>query len=1322
MQNPQQLCFVEHPVGIDSRAQDIISALRLSDPAFSIVAVLGMSGSGKTTIAKAVYDRIAADFNVSCFIQDINSYLYRGPNWKVDLQRDVISCLTGNDKFIASHNDGAAMIIKLISGQKLFLVLDDVYTYEQLQALSIPSASFHCESRIIVTTRNAQSLSNLQHTSYNIELLDTSESFELFTRLIGTREPMEKKFVDEIVECAGGLPLVLEVWSRHFIDYDKKLWPRMLETLKRIPHEDTQKKLRIVYDLLPKRAQNLFLDIACFFNGMDKDTIVKVLQDEDFFPDVEIQIQNLVHKFLVKNDSDDEYEPKQLLLHDVIREMGQEVVRQEDEVEPGKRTRLMGYKDVVRVLRDCSGTDSVRSIWLYSSEKEERVTVQLEAFRKMGNLRFIMLVNLGVTNILEWSSSSNDDMSCYTFKHLKYLEWRHFPCKSLDNIDMGNVVVIRLHHSKLEKLWEGVKSFKKLNILDVEGSRFLAKTGNFSEIENLEKLRLGECENLEELDSSIGCLQKLVILNLTRCKRLKSLPWEMIGKLTSLQNLSLYYCSNIREISHEVGNLISLKYLDLRNTSFSSLPNSLCQLHQLTTIDLSVCTNLKSIPDLPLNIKYLEARDCINLVNLPSNISELQNLKKLMLNGCFKLGSEGFTQVTGLRNLQELYMISCNVSQVSSRIGNLMSLRILYLSKNTFSRLPESFSNLSKLEELHINRCSELQLLPPLPSQLTDINATYCCSLDVMPFDFRQKAYSFRSKVFKELLTGSEGFHIGLSEEEVPEWCTHRNSGNVLSFVAPLHFHHNKICGLIFCATTNYYQNFSTIHIKTKEKSHRMQIKYHQDCTLNVVFYPLNDKTVVVEAGDTVELRACLRPPEERIWLSTWFFGYHVKYHLLILRFTVVVSYVSYFNKNLVLTCLSFKKLKILDVGYSSSITKTGNFTEIENLEKLYLNDCYNLEELDSSIGCLQKLVVLDLKECKRLKMLPWEMIGKLTSLQYLYLSDCPNLPEISHEVGSLISLDYLDLWGNRFNNLPNSLCQLHQLTKIELSECTNLKSIPDLPPSIEELIAEGCVNLVNLPSNCSELQFLTELWLNDCCKLGSEGFTQVTRVRNLQQLEMKNCNISQVSSRIGNLVSLVSLDLSGNTFSSLPESFSNLSELEHLYIDRCSQLKLLPPLPSQLTDIKATECWSLDVMPFDLRQKAYTFRSKVFKELVNSTEGLQIGLSGEELPEWCTFRNSGNVLSFVAPLNFHHNKICGLIICATTNDHCWNFLTIHNKTKKSHRMETRDQQPCSLYVMFYPLNDNTVVVEAGDTVELRACLGLQRRGAGLAPGSSVTM
>ncbi|GJW94642.1 TMV resistance protein N [Tanacetum coccineum] len=453
MQNPQELFDVEHPVGIESRTQDIISALRLSDQAPTILAVFGISGSGKTTIVKSVYDRIAADFDVSCFIQDIHNYEYGGRNWKVKLQKVFISCLNGNDKFIVCHNDGAGKIKRLISGQKVLLVLDDVYRFEQLQALGIHSAYFGCESRIIVTTRNKHSLGNLPYTLYDMSLLDTKESLELFTGLTyGKDELVDKGFVDEIARRAGGLPLVLEVWSRHFTFHERKQWPRILETLKRIPHEDIHKKLQMSYDSLTNRAKTLFLDIACFLNGMTEKIVFKVLQDEEsgFFPDIEIQY--LVDKGLVESCW------PMVTLHSAIREMGQEVVRQEHPDEPGKRTRLMDLGDVVRVFRDYSRW--VQTPWISRpKERKSWEQIQLEPFGAILTTKIGRFILLDDYDHLEWASSSDDDMSaCLSFKHLKYLEWRYFPWKSIDKIDMGNVVVIKFHFSKLEKLWDGFKS------------------------------------------------------------------------------------------------------------------------------------------------------------------------------------------------------------------------------------------------------------------------------------------------------------------------------------------------------------------------------------------------------------------------------------------------------------------------------------------------------------------------------------------------------------------------------------------------------------------------------------------------------------------------------------------------------------------------------------------------------------------------------------------------------------------------------------------------------------------------------------------------
>ncbi|PWA44985.1 hypothetical protein CTI12_AA520860 [Artemisia annua] len=484
MQSPKELHVADHPVVVGSRVKELISTLRLDCEEVSVVAVFGFSGIGKTTIVKATYNKISSYFDVSCFLEDIH-YHGGAPNWKIELQNLLISCLTQNYKFPSMHyhNDRVAKIRNLIRGRKILLVLDDVDNFLQLKSLGMNPKWFYKGSRIIVITKDKQSLGNIPYTSYQIMLLNRRESLSFFYRLMFSRDNnlVNMEFIKEVTALAGGLPLVLEVWSRYFIGHERKQWPSLLEKLKRIPHLDVQKKLQMSYDSLGVTAKNLFLDIACFFDGMDKELVVKVLHDEEsaFLPDIEIQ--HLVDKFLVKDEIENGLVT--VGMNQVIKEMGHEVVRQENVDEPGKRTRLIHHRDILRLFRDCSGTDSVRSIKLDSYNVKGHVTVQIETFKKMSNLRFIQVIDW--YGNLQWSFSSKDvidkarfcfsfkhlkclvrkrnkvpckSMSAYfSFKHLKYLEWERFPCKSLDNIDMGNVVVIRLWRSKLERLWEGVK-------------------------------------------------------------------------------------------------------------------------------------------------------------------------------------------------------------------------------------------------------------------------------------------------------------------------------------------------------------------------------------------------------------------------------------------------------------------------------------------------------------------------------------------------------------------------------------------------------------------------------------------------------------------------------------------------------------------------------------------------------------------------------------------------------------------------------------------------------------------------------------------------
>ncbi|KAK1420498.1 hypothetical protein QVD17_22146 [Tagetes erecta] len=654
---------------------------------------------------------------------------------------------------MSNHNEGVTKIRRLVSRRKVLLVLDDVDNFQQLESLGVCPEWFYEGSRIIVTTRDKRSLGNIPYIPYHTMLLNKREFLNLFTRLMFLRDDLvNTKFIEEVVDRAGGLPLVLKVWSRHFKQYKSEQWPSILETLKGIPHGDVQMQLRMSYDSLTNRSKKLFLDIVCFFDGMEKDLVVKVLQDEDlrFFPNHEIEY--LVDKSLVEITS-----KRLLTMHHAIREMGHEIVRQENEDEPEQRTRLSDPRDVMRVLTGCWGTESVESIRLRSLRNMQEVTP--EAFRKMSNLRLIHLRGGDYSQ----EKFSHAELTLLCLRKLRYMFWFKFPFKSFTNINMGNVVVLRVPESKLETLWEGIKSLKKLRILDVNNSYSLIKTGSFSGLEDLEELYLYDCINLKELHNSISYLQKLAILDLRESIPLKLIPWEMIGKLTSLRKLILGSSRSMKFTSGAFDDLLlykpgafdnpslykpgvfdDLSLYTLKECPITALDFYGCSISKFYGVEslaclkhllLWNCHSIESIPNLPGNITSIKARECSSLVDLPCNIPELKSLTVLDFMSCPKLGVEDphfLVKITGLTNLTHLSMQGCHVSQVPNEIGNLVSLKELDLSDNTFSSLPDSLSNLLQLVYLNIEYCVRLRLLPLLPSNLTTIHARWCHSLDVM--------------------------------------------------------------------------------------------------------------------------------------------------------------------------------------------------------------------------------------------------------------------------------------------------------------------------------------------------------------------------------------------------------------------------------------------------------------------------------------------------------------------------------------------------------------------------------------------------------------
>ncbi|KAF8042251.1 hypothetical protein BT93_A0773 [Corymbia citriodora subsp. variegata] len=116
----------------------------------------------------------------------------------------------------------------------------------------------------------------------------------------------------------------------------------------------------------------------------------------DQFEDSGLQI--LSQKSLIHIDSN------KIWTHDLFQEMDREIVRQESPENPNRRSRLWYHEDILRVLWENSGTNSVEGIKLDMLEPEE-VVMGMKAIKQMKRLRLVMVHNIHISGCPEYLSN-----------------------------------------------------------------------------------------------------------------------------------------------------------------------------------------------------------------------------------------------------------------------------------------------------------------------------------------------------------------------------------------------------------------------------------------------------------------------------------------------------------------------------------------------------------------------------------------------------------------------------------------------------------------------------------------------------------------------------------------------------------------------------------------------------------------------------------------------------------------------------------------------------------------------------------------------------
>jgi len=120
-----------------------------------ILTVVGMSGIGKTSLARYVFHLHFSKFNKSSFIEGINVRCKEKYNGLFDLQKelydDISKGLSVKVKDVLTYT---SMIANALSTKKVFIVLDDIGNLGQLDAL-LGNKGLYPGSKIIITTKDA---------------------------------------------------------------------------------------------------------------------------------------------------------------------------------------------------------------------------------------------------------------------------------------------------------------------------------------------------------------------------------------------------------------------------------------------------------------------------------------------------------------------------------------------------------------------------------------------------------------------------------------------------------------------------------------------------------------------------------------------------------------------------------------------------------------------------------------------------------------------------------------------------------------------------------------------------------------------------------------------------------------------------------------------------------------------------------------------------------------------------------------------------------------------------------------------------------------
>ncbi|XP_039163260.1 disease resistance protein RUN1-like [Eucalyptus grandis] len=434
--------------------------LEVGSDGVQFLGIHGMGGVGKTTLAKVVFNILSSSFDGCCFLADVGESS-KGNNGLVNLQKKLLSKLFGSHSIdqIYHVNDGINMMNRgVLKNKKVLIVLDDVDEKEQLKSLAEKGDWFGPSSRIIITTRDQSILmvkgeaigEGLVEKSANVLTYDVQEmkfdhALKLFSRHAFRRNspPEDHMFLSEkIVHTLGKLPLALEITGSSLNGKPEELWVDTWKKLQEAPPKEVQRKLMITYDRLDPTQREVFLDIACFFVNKEKSYPFYMWDACGYHPHDAIEVLFLMSLIKLKGDI--------LWMHDQVRDLGREIVRQENYTDPYEHSRVWNYDEAWSILKEKEGSRKIKAMSLGYYGGFHGGILTSDEVAPLRNLRFFQ--GNGKRLVGDFNN---------LLPSLRWLSWQF--CSSqfeATNFHPANLIVLDLSWSNISEEWIGWEQLK----------------------------------------------------------------------------------------------------------------------------------------------------------------------------------------------------------------------------------------------------------------------------------------------------------------------------------------------------------------------------------------------------------------------------------------------------------------------------------------------------------------------------------------------------------------------------------------------------------------------------------------------------------------------------------------------------------------------------------------------------------------------------------------------------------------------------------------------------------------------------------------------